>query len=228
MTELRLALFDCDGTLVDSQHSIVQAMFAALDSHDIDLPEAGHITRMVGLPLEEAISRLLPDADNELCLQLSESYKSSFFKMRQDGMVEEPLFPGVVETLDRLKQEGWLLGIATGKAKRGLVATLAKHDILDQFVTCQTADSAHGKPHPDMMLKAMAETGVDPSCAIMIGDTTYDVEMAISAGTRAVGVGWGYHKKSELLEAGAHQVAGDADELIKTLLGMMASEEGLA
>ena len=226
MTELRLAVFDCDGTLVDSQHSIVQAMFAALDSHGIDLPQAGHITRMVGLPLEEAISRLIPDADNDLCVQLSETYKSSFFKMRQDGMVEEPLFPGIIETLDRLKQEGWLLGIATGKAHRGLVATLAKHHILDQFITCQTADSAHGKPHPDMMLKAMAETGADPAQAIMIGDTTYDVEMAISAGTRAVGVGWGYHEKGELLEAGAHGVVSDTDELVKILFGMMETHDG--
>ena len=221
MTELRLAVFDCDGTLVDSQHSIVQAMFMALDSHGLDLPEAGHITRMVGLPLEEAISRLIPDADAEFCAELSETYKSSFFKMRQDGMVEEPLFPGIIETLERLKQEGWLLGIATGKAHRGLVATLAKHDILDQFITCQTADSAQGKPHPEMMLKAMAETGADPSGAIMSGDTTYDVEMAISAGTRAVGVGWGYHEKSELLEAGAHEVADDANELVVTLTDMM-------
>ena len=224
MTELRLAVFDCDGTLVDSQHSIVKAMLLALDSHGLDLPQAGHITRMVGLPLEEAISRLIPDADAGFCAELSETYKKSFFKMRQDGMVEEPLFPGIIETLERLKQEGWLLGIATGKAHRGLVATLAKHNILDQFITCQTADSAHGKPHPDMMLKAMAETGTDPSNAIMIGDTTYDVEMAISAGARAVGVGWGYHEKNELLEAGAHEVADDADELVATLINMMTSE----
>lgn len=225
MTDLRLAVFDCDGTLVDSQHSIVQAMLDALDSHGLELPAAHKITRMVGLPLEEAIARLIPDADREFCAQLSHTYKAAFTKMRENGVVEEPLFPGIIETLDSLTEEGWLLGIATGKAYRGLKATLAKHNILDRFVTCQTADKAHGKPHPDMMLRAMNETGTDPSMAIMIGDTTYDVEMAISAHTRAVGVNWGYHEKSELLAAGAYHVADDGEGLVKTLLHMMATED---
>ena len=217
MADLRLAVFDCDGTLVDSQHSIVQAMFAALDAHGMEIPQAQYITRMVGLPLEVAISRLVPDADMALCAELSETYKSSFFKMRQNGTVDEPLFPGVLDVIDRLKSDGWLLGIATGKAKRGLVATLDKHNILDQFITCQTADSAHGKPHPDMMLRAMAETGVDAQNAIMIGDTTYDVEMALSAKTSAIGVGWGYHEKDELLEAGAIGVVDNTDDLVAML-----------
>lgn len=225
MTELRLAVFDCDGTLVDSQHSIVQAMSDALDAHGLEIPPPQHVTRMVGLPLEVAISRLVPGADMALCAELSETYKSSFFKMRQDGMVDEPLFPGVIDVLERLQSDGWLLGIATGKAKRGLVATLDKHNILDQFVTCQTADTAHGKPHPDMMLRAMAETGVDAQNAIMIGDTTYDVEMAISAKTNAIGVDWGYHEKNELLDAGAIGVADIADDLVTMVLDISSGKD---
>ncbi|MDH5188364.1 MAG: HAD-IA family hydrolase [Rhodospirillaceae bacterium] len=220
MADLRLAVFDCDGTLVDSQHSIVQAMFSALDAHGLEIPEAHHVTRMVGLPLEVAISRLVPDADVKMCAELSETYKSSFYKMRQNGMVDEPLFPGVVQAIEHLKNNGWLLGIATGKAKRGLVATLDKHNILEQFITCQTADLAQGKPHPDMMLRAMAETGVEAQNTIMIGDTTYDMEMAISAKTSAVGVGWGYHEKDELLEAGAIGVADNTDDLITMIFNM--------
>lgn len=220
MAELRLAVFDCDGTLVDSQHSIVQAMFSALDAHGFKIPDAHLVTRMVGLPLEVAISRIVPGADMALCAQLSNTYKESFFKMRQNGEVDEPLFPGIEETIERLKNDGWLLGIATGKAKRGLMATLSKHNILDQFITCQTADLAQGKPHPDMMLRAMAETGVCAQNAIMIGDTTYDMEMATSAKTNAIGVGWGYHEKDELLEAGAVGVADNTDELIIIIEGV--------
>ncbi len=217
MTALRLAVFDCDGTLVDSQHSIVAAMVEAFQRHDHPVPTPGAVTRLVGLPLVEAIARLLPEHDNPACEAICETYKAVFYEMRQAGTVQEPLFEGIVDALDALEAEGWLLGVATGKAYRGLKATLGDHGLLDRFVTCQTADRAHGKPHPDMMLKAMAETGATAENTVMIGDTTFDIEMAVNAGTRAIGVGWGYHANHELTTAGAERVVTAAEELLHAI-----------
>lgn len=215
---LRLAVFDCDGTLVDSQNSIISAMFAACDHHAFVRPEAHAVRRMVGLPLEVAIQRLLPEVDAEFALVMSETYKSAFLEMRQTGQVEEPLFPGVIEVLGELDAAGWLLGVATGKAMRGLERTLGHHDLMDRFVTLQTADRARGKPHPEMMLNALSDTGVEPHHAVMIGDTTYDVEMAVNAGVQAIGVAWGYHEREELMDAGAIAVVEGTQTLMEALL----------
>ncbi len=161
---------------------------------------------MVGLPLTEAFARLLPDISPDACERLRDSYKEVFLALRRSGHVSEPLYPGAREGLQALEDDGWLLGVATGKAMRGLVATLENHGLMDRFVTLQTADRAHGKPHPDMLLRAMTETGAARQGTVMIGDTTYDMEMARNADTLAVGVAWGYHGTGELRAAGAHTV----------------------
>ena len=217
-TPLRLAVFDCDGTLVDSQSSIVDAMFAACDHHEFTRPDAEAVRRMVGLPLEVAIQRLLPQVDVDLSLVMSETYKSAFLDMRKAGAVEEPLYPGVLQVMDDLDAAGWLMGIATGKAMRGLKRTLEHHELTGRFVTQQTADIAQGKPHPEMMLNALSETGVEAANAVMIGDTTFDVEMAVNAGVQCIGVAWGYHETQELMDAGAKMVVHSADELMTALL----------
>lgn len=222
---LRLAVFDCDGTLVDSQSSIVNAMYAACDHHGFARPEAEAVRRVVGLPLEVAIQRLLPMVDQAFSLVMSETYKSAFFDLRQAGLVEEPLFPGVLQVMDRLDAAGWLMGVATGKAMRGLERTLGHHELMGRFVTKQTADRAQGKPHPEMMLNAIHETGVEAEHAVMIGDTTFDVEMAVNAGVKSIGVAWGYHETAELMDAGAHAVVHSADELMQALF---AGTENLA
>lgn len=215
---LRLAVFDCDGTLVDSQSSIVDAMFVACDHHEFTRPDAEAVRRMVGLPLEVAIQRLLPQVDVDLSLVMSETYKSAFLDMRKAGAVEEPLYPGVLQVMDSLDAAGWLMGIATGKAMRGLKRTLEHHELMDRFVTHQTADRAQGKPHPEMMLNALSETGVEAESALMIGDTTFDVEMAVNAGVACIGVAWGYHETQELMDAGAKVVVHNTDELMTALL----------
>lgn len=216
-TPLRLAVFDCDGTLVDSQSSIVSAMNAACDRHGFARPTDHAVRRVVGLPLEVAIHTLLDDVDLSLARQMSETYKEAFFELRQSGVVQEPLYAGIGTVLDQLDQAGWLMGVATGKSWRGLKSTLSHHGLLDRFVTHQTADRAHGKPHPDMMFKAMAATGAEADDTWMIGDTTFDVEMANNAGVKAVGVSWGYHETDELMDAGAHCVVDTADELSRIL-----------
>ena len=112
-----------------------------------------------------------------------------------------------------LDGDGWLLGVATGKSDRGLNLCLAHHDLAHHFVTLQTADRHPSKPHPSMLLQAMAEAGAVPETTVMIGDTHFDIDMGLAAGTRAIGVGWGYHAPAELVQAGAHAVAMDSDEL---------------
>jgi len=217
---LRLAVFDCDGTLVDSQHSIIASMHAAFAHHGFEIPEAEAVRRVVGLPLDVAIRHLAPHVDEAFSQQVSETYKSAFYDLRQAGDVEEPLFAGISGVLDRLDAAGWLMGVATGKSHRGLSATLNFHKLYDRFVTHQTADRAHGKPHPDMMHKAMSATGASREDTIMIGDTTFDIEMAKSAGVRSIGVTWGYHQPQELLDAGATCVVTTAEELAAALFAM--------
>jgi len=218
---LRLAVFDCDGTLVDSQHSIVSAMHAACAHHGFDIPTDEAVRRVVGLPLEVAIRRLVPGVDVVFSQEVSETYKAAFFDLRQAGGVQEPLFPGIADVMDRLDAAQWLMGIATGKSHRGLVSTLEHHNMYERFVTHQTADRAQGKPHPDMMHRAMNETGAEVEHTVMIGDTTFDIEMANNAGVCAIGVAWGYHDIQELMDAGAATVVQTADELAAFLFERM-------
>lgn len=206
MERLRLAVFDCDGTLVDSQHSIIHAMETCFDRHNLGAPDPAVVRRIIGLPLVEGIGILAPETDVSFYPELAETYKSVFRELRTSGDVHEPLFPGVRSTISALLDAGWLLGIATGKAMRGLIATLEPYGLIDCFVTKQTADNARGKPHPDMLDRAMADTGVDAGATVMIGDTTFDMEMARNAGTKSIGVSWGYHFRDELKAAGAHTV----------------------
>ena len=221
MNQSRLAVFDCDGTLVDSQHSIVSAMEATFDRHDLERPDHGSIRRMIGLPLDRAIGHLAPGADIDQHTVMVDTYKEAFRDMRRIGTVHEPLFPGVVEALAVLAEAGWLLGVATGKARRGLLATLEPYGLLGHFVTMQTADVALGKPHPDMLERAMAEAGVTPASTVMIGDTTYDIEMACNAGVRSVGVSWGYHPSEDLHAAGAGTVIDNFNALSGAIDSLM-------
>ncbi len=211
--EPRLAVFDCDGTLVDSQHSIVGAMNAAWRVHGLDAPDSKAVRRIVGLPLEIGIARLLPDGDGEDFERLSHHYRAAAYEMRRNQEYEEPLFPGAVEALDALEAAGYLLGVATGKSRRGLDATLENHQLTGKFATLQTGDAAPGKPAPDMLLRAMAETGAGPGTTAMIGDTSFDMSMAKNAGAMAVGVSWGYHGEDELRQSGAERVLADFGEL---------------
>ncbi|MCK0531196.1 HAD-IA family hydrolase [Sphingobium agri] len=209
----RLAVFDCDGTLVDSQHSICTAMTLAFEGEKLAVPDRTTILSVVGLSLPLAIARLLPEAEADFHDHLSESYKRAFQQMRRDNAVSEPLYPGIAELIRQLDADGWLLGVATGKSDRGLNLCLSHHGIHAHFVTLQTADRHPSKPHPSMLLTAMADAGAVPETTVMIGDTSYDIDMALNAGTRALGVGWGYHPPADLIAAGAHGVAMDSDEL---------------
>jgi phosphoglycolate phosphatase len=209
----RLAIFDCDGTLVDSQANICLAMEDCFARARLDPPDRHATRRIVGLSLVEAMRALLPDADDALHTVLAEDYKLAFHRLRGDGLVDEPLFDGIAEALEALADHGWLMGVATGKSDRGLALCLERHGLAHRFVTLQTADRHPSKPHPSMIDAAMAEAGAVPATTVMIGDTSFDMLMAVAAGTGAIGVDWGYHDAEELTEAGAHHVVFHAGDL---------------
>lgn len=209
----RLALFDCDGTLVDSQHNICLCMEDAFSRAGLVVPDRHAIRRIVGLSLFQAVHRLMPNAQEALIEQVAEDYKTAFQRLRGKGLVEEPLFDGIAAALDALEADGWLLGVATGKSDRGLLHCLETHGIRHRFITLQTADRHPSKPHPSMVHEAMAEAGAAPETTVMIGDTSFDMAMGVAAGARSLGVDWGYHEPHDLHEAGAYAVAGHPDDL---------------
>lgn len=214
----RLAVFDCDGTLVDSQANILRAMEDCFTRHRMEPPCRHATRRIVGLSLVEAMQTLLPEADDALHRSLADDYKTAFQRLRAaSALLDEPLYPGVREGLATLAARGWQLGVATGKSDRGLNLCLAHHDIAAHFVTLQTADRHPSKPHPGMLHAAMDEAGAAPAATVMIGDTCFDMEMAVAAGVRAIGVDWGYHDVDELHAAGAEAVVTHFDELLARL-----------
>ena len=209
----RLAIFDCDGTLVDGQAAVCSAMEAGFAAADLPPPKRADVRRIVGLSLPQAVAQLVPDASAERQLRAADAYRTAFRLAREESRLEEPLFGGIGELLRGLHANGSLLGVATGKSDRGLAHVLAVNDLTDLFVTLQTADRHPSKPDPAMLRAALDEAGVAPQDAVMIGDTTYDIHMAAAAGVRAIGVSWGYHASEELRAAGAVAVAGDCAEL---------------
>lgn len=215
---LRLAVFDCDGTLVDGQASICDAMDRAFAQAGLAAPDRSAVRRIVGLSLPQAVRRLLPGHDDALHLEIAESYKQAFRQARAAGELSEPLFAGIAETVAALRGAGWLLGVATGKSDKGLEHCLAMHGLGSAFVTLQTADRHPSKPHPAMLEAALAEALAEPADSVMIGDTAFDMAMAVAAGVPAVGVAWGYHDPAELEAAGAAFVAPTPAALTEYLL----------
>ena len=214
---MRLAVFDCDGTLVDGQADVCEAMDAAFAAQGLAAPDRHLTRRMVGLSLPEAMRKLLPTADADVHEVLTAHYRDAYRSRRTAGVLDEPLFDGIVTLLERLTRAGWLLGVATGKSDRGLAHCLATHGIAGHFVTLQTADRHPSKPHPAMLHAAMDAVGAKAADTVMIGDTAYDIAMARAAGVRAIGVSWGYHPPAELIAAGAASIADDADALFDLL-----------
>jgi len=203
----RLAIFDCDGTLVDSGAPIYAALKATFERNGLDVPPPSVSRRVIGLSLTEAMAALLPEASAEQHGRLAEDYKLAFQNLRATGQVEEPLFDGVLELLDALEADSWLLAVATGKSDRGLNHCLEQHGIHARFVSLQTADRHPSKPHPSMVEQAIFDAGAAPANTIVVGDTSFDMAMAASAGATGIGAGWGYHEAEELIQAGAVAVA---------------------
>ncbi|PSL18494.1 HAD-IA family hydrolase [Shimia abyssi] len=224
MTELALVVFDVDGTLVDSQADILSSMRAAFAAEGEAAPPREAILGIVGLSLDVAIAELAPKLGVAMRDRMVETYKSSYMNHRRTKgtAVSSPLYPGARAALERLsKREETLLGVATGKSRRGLDKLLEGHDLNGMFVTEQVADHHPSKPHPSMLEAAMHEAGVVPGAAVMIGDTRFDMDMARAAGMAAIGVSWGYHDRSSLRDADiVIDRFDDLDAAVKDILGI--------
>lgn len=199
----RLVIFDCDGTLVDSQANIVSSMLEAFRRHGRAAPAADELRRMLGLTLEIIVARLAPDLAPDGVRDLAETYRGIVRGLRSSGSISEPLYDGIRDLIHALAHPKVFLGVATGKNLVGLEYTLGHHGLRERFHTLQSADRAISKPHPDMVLRAMAECACAPAETVVIGDTTFDMEMARAAGATAIGVSWGYHSPAELRATGA-------------------------
>lgn len=218
MPELKLAIWDIDGTLVDSRQVIARAMDRAFKRAGLGGIDYERTRTIVGLELTEAVLRLAPvDYPAERVPQLASFYKQAFVEMRTEPGFSEPLYEGARETLERLRDEDWLLGVATGKPRRGLDTVFEHHDLHRYFDTLQTVDHGVGKPNPRMVLDAIAETGADASRAVMIGDTSFDMAMGRNANVHTLGVSWGFHTPEEITEGGAHELHHDFETLGQAL-----------
>ena len=208
---LRLVIFDVDGTLIDSQNFILAAMRRAFADAEQPAPSVEATLGIVGLSLPEAMEVLMPGVPEVERDRLVQLYKDSFRILREEsgGEAQAPFYPGARAALERLDGAGYLLSIATGKARRGLDHMLDSHGLRRLFTGTQTADDAPSKPHPGMVLNCLAATGVEGRHAVVVGDTEYDMAMARAAGARAVGVEWGYHPTERLLRGGAECIVGD-------------------
>ena len=221
MNRLRLVLFDVDGTLVDSQADIVSSMGAAFAAEGLTPPSREDTLSIVGLSLPVAMERLLPGVEPARRDRMVEAYKDTYVALRQAAPVEvtSPLYPGIREVLDALSADPWtLIGVATGKSLRGLTKLIEGHGLDQYFVTRQVADHHPSKPHPSMVLAALSETGVGAGDTVLIGDTTFDMDMGRAAGVRTIGVGWGYHPAESLQADAIARTAADLPGLIAEVL----------
>lgn len=217
---LKLVLFDVDGTLVDSQAQILTAMDHAFEQEGLAPPDRDAVRGIIGLSLPNAIARLCPNGTPGRQARLVEGYKDAYVAQRVAGNAEaaSPLYPGALDALEALwARDDVLLGVATGKSRRGLDHLFSAYDLGRFFVTTQVADDHPSKPHPSMILTALSETGVEAADAVILGDTSYDMEMGRAAGVTPIGVNWGYHAEADLDQAGAECILRSYDALIPAL-----------
>ena len=200
----RLVIFDVDGTLVDSQRDIVAAMEEAFGAVGLTAPARGVILSHVGLSLDRIFPLLVPELASSEHDLMERAYKSTYMRLRAEtgAAHSSPLYPGAREVLEALRaRPDVLLGVATGKSRRGLDRLIEGHGLEGYFFTRQVADYHPSKPHPSMILQALSDCGLGPEAAVMVGDTSFDMEMAQAAGVSGIGVGWGYHPPEALTAA---------------------------
>jgi len=220
---VKLIIFDCDGTIVDSAAAIVATMERAFEINNLTPPSPDAVRNAIGLSLETCLASLVDDRG--AVPALAQAYREEF---AASGKAQaHDLFPGALALIMELvARTDMVLGIATGKSRRGLDAVLDHHDLDAHFVTTKTADDAPSKPHPGMALACMDEAGASPADTLVIGDTTYDIEMARNAGAGAIGVCWGSHDATTLLTSGAHSVVYDFPRLLPAIDGYFSGAKG--
>jgi phosphoglycolate phosphatase len=207
---LNLLVFDWDGTLMDSEARIVACIQAAIADLGLEPREVATIRNIIGLGLHEAINTLYPDSNGSLDEAMTERYRYHFLTANP---TKSELFVGAEETVRALHEAGYMLAVATGKGRRGLDMVLEETGLGQYFLATRCADETFSKPHPQMLEELMDELGVEPSETLMIGDTEYDMQMAVNARTRALAVSYGVHEKERLLRHSPLHCLDDISEL---------------
>ncbi len=212
---LRLVVFDMDGTLIDSAAFIQRAMIYACETAGHRAPTPQAVRSIIGLSLPQAVSKLMPDLAEAEVLDAAELYKKCFIELREkQGEGNVSMYAGAHQALlDLHGRDEVLLGLATGKAMRGVEHSFKQHDIGHFFQTVQSSDGHPSKPHPSMLEQTLRDTGAEAHHAVMIGDTSYDIEMGVAAGFMTIGVRWGYHSDDILTQSGADVLIDDYSQL---------------
>jgi phosphoglycolate phosphatase len=206
---MKLVLFDCDGTLVDSAGLIHEVMARTFEDFGLARVTLDATKSIIGLTLDIAIALLMhqPHVDDR-AQAMTAHYKKIYGGIRAEMNFREPLFPGIAELISTLStRDQLLLGAVTGKSRRGLDQICASHGYEKTFFVSRTADDCPSKPHPAMVTECCAEAEIDARDTVVIGDAIYDMQMAKSAGAAAIGVAWGYASVADLVEAGADHIA---------------------
>lgn len=206
----QLLIFDWDGTLMDSSARIVQCMHHAARHLQLDLAAEDQIRHVIGLSLEVATERLYPGLDEEQFQQFVTEFRSQSLG---SSLQASQLFNGTRDVLRTLSQQGYYLAVATGKSRRGLDQDMLTHEVQDLFPISRTADETFSKPHPQMLEEILTDHDLEASAALMIGDTEYDLQMALNAGMDALAVSYGVHDAARLLKLQPQGLIGSISEL---------------
>lgn len=207
-----IIIFDWDGTLCDSVEHIVAAMRAAAGEQGVEAPAAAEVRNIVGLGLPEAVALLFPQMSASRCESMAQAYSRHYVA----GDASPPgLFDGALDTLNALRAQGFELGVATGKSRRGLDRVLAGHGLTGFFEATRCADETRSKPDPTMLMEIMGERGKTPREVVMVGDTEYDLDMASQAGVASVGVSFGVHSRERLEEHGPVAIVDQLPQLLE-------------
>jgi phosphoglycolate phosphatase len=217
---MKLALFDCDGTLVDSAALIHEVMARTFVHFGHKRPDILATKSIIGLTLDIAIARMQgkPHVDDE-AIAMTAHYKSIYIDVRDEAGMDVPLFDGIRSVIETLAaRDEILIGAVTGKSRRGLTHILETHGFAPHFIVTRTADDCPSKPHPAMVTECCDETGMNARDTIVIGDAIYDMQMAKTAGATAIGVSWGYASVDDLLAAGADAIAHHPNDVLSHFL----------
>ena len=194
-SETKLIIFDWDGTLMDSIDHIVNSMQGAIADMQYEFKEMSAIRNIIGLGMHEAILALFPDCKQDERLKFIDCYRDYFFEKSHNS----DFYPGALNTINSLKEQDYLLAVATSKGRNGLDRALNNYDLVDMFHTSRCADETQSKPHPQMLEEILEELRIKPDEAVMVGDTAYDMEMARNANVPRIACSYGVHSRAKLM-----------------------------
>ena len=192
---VELVIFDWDGTLMDSTAKICNAMLATAKAMDLPVPDWEAVEQLIGLSLGGAFEHLFGVLDSQQQEDLTAAYRHQYLTVDQ---TPTPLFQEALESLHYLRQQGYQLAVATGKNRKGLNRVMGETKTEHFFATTRCADEAQSKPHPEMVLSIASELGVKPERSLVIGDTSFDMEMAHRGGMERIAVSYGAHRLEQL------------------------------